>query len=92
MNAIGGLKDLVARIDERTKAMADDLTHVKEVLIDGNGVPPLTVTVARLDERVKTMEEAEPQRLGGGDRYMLYGALVSGVVTLIEMLARHIHG
>jgi len=60
LDRLGQQDVLLARLDERSKAAADDIAEVKHVLLEGNGVPPLTTQVAALNSQVETLATHVP--------------------------------
>jgi hypothetical protein len=83
--------ELIARLDERGRVMAEQIEKISHTLLDGNGSPPLTVTVARLDERLQKLESVDDKKkLSGGDKALVYSTAVGGFLTLLEMVVRHL--
>ncbi len=91
---------VLARLDERTEKIAESVDQLTHVLLTGNGSPPITTSVATqgvqltaINARLTAIEHAPEVsgRLAGGDKYMVWAALVSGLFTLLEMLYRHAH-
>ena len=83
------IKEVLARLDERTKAMSDDMDSIKHVLLEGNGSPALTVQVATIDTRLKTVEEArrDDKAQLGVPRSVSISIVVSVIIGLVGLLA-----
>ncbi len=95
------MKHTLIRLDERGARMELDLGKITHVLLEGNGSPPITTSVATqgvqliaINARLAAIEHAPEtsSRLKGSDKYMMYAALISGLFTLIELIVRRIHG
>lgn len=70
----------VATLMERTKIIMDAVDKVKHVLLEGNGVPAITVQVATLNEKVSHLEEeARGYRI---PRNVWFGIIVSAIIGL----------
>ncbi len=83
--------ELLGRLDERGAVMADQVERITHTLLDGNGSPALTVTVARIDERLQKLEStSEKKKLSGGDRALIYTTAIGGFFTLLDMVIRHL--
>jgi hypothetical protein len=78
-------RDLLVRIDERTKQTADDVDLLKHVILEGNGTPAITVQVATMNERLKSIEESEKDEKI--PRHVTLGIAVSILLAGVAMLA-----
>ena len=52
---------ILARLDERTERMAEDVTQLKHTLLEGNGVPAVTVQLATLNEKVAVLQKEKAE-------------------------------
>lgn len=73
--------ELLGRLDERTERMDSRIERLEHVLLDGNGTPPLTVTVARLGERVGVLETHR------AERYPRWGILLTVLSLFVAVMA-----
>lgn len=80
-----GTVALLARLDERTERMETKVDKLSHVLLEGNGVPAITVQVATLNEKVSKLEEEN--RGYRIPRNVWMGIIVSAVIGLIGILA-----
>ncbi len=83
----------VGTLMERTKTIMDDVGTLRHVLIEGNGVPPITVQVATLVEQNKgqdkQIEDLKAERKQSrGDKTVIWAALITASVPLGEMILR----
>ena len=69
---------LAARLD----GIADDVGTLKHVLLEGNGQPSLV-------QRVTAVETT--QRLTRGERAMLHGGTLGGIVAVIHAIVHALH-
>ena len=76
---------MLARLDEKTDLVVQDVGRLRHVLLEGNGTPALTVQVARLDERVSAMERT---RLSPGEKILLFSAIAGGAFSIIDVALR----
>jgi len=76
---------LLARLDERTQRMEDKVDKLSHVLLEGNGVPAVTVQVATLNEKVSQLEEeARGYRI---PRNVWVGIIFSAIIGILGILA-----
>lgn len=68
---------MLARIDERTQLIREDVDALKHVILEGNGSPALTVQVASLSERFDTLEKSTAAR------WTFKGLVITGAVALL---------
>jgi hypothetical protein len=88
-------RELLIRLDERTERMEKDFDDrgnrmekdigmLKHVLIEGNGVPAVTVQLATLAEQVSTLKSNERDyRI---PRYIWLGIVVSALIGLAGII------
>lgn len=74
----------VATLVTQTKTIMDDVSKLKHVILEGNGVPAITVQVATLNEKVGRLEEdARGYRIPRG---MWVGIVVSAVIGILGII------
>lgn len=79
-----GIVQLLGRLDERTSGMAEKVDKLAHVLLEGNGVPAVTVQLATLNEKVATIEkDRDSQRV---PRHVWLGIAVSIILALAGIL------
>lgn len=77
--------EMLARIDERTERLVDDVDQLKHTLLEGNGVPAITVQVATLNTEVATLkQQARDYRI---PRHVWIGIVISALIGLTGILA-----
>lgn len=87
---------MLSTLVERTQHTSDDVKQLRHVLLEGNGVPPLTTQVATLNQRMdaadaKAADGNENRRWSRSDRYTIWASLGTGLIALAEMVLRHAH-
>lgn len=75
---------LLGRLDERTELMQNDIGTLKHVLIEGNGVPPVTAQLATLNAEVAGLkDQAKDYRI---PRAVWLGIVISAVIGLLGIV------
>ena len=78
-------EETLVRIDGKVGQLAEDVSKLKHVLIEGNGTPSIMTQVARMDERLKAIESA---KLSPADRVKLWAGMIGGAISVIDVVAR----
>jgi len=76
--------ELLGRLDERTERTEQDVGLLKHVLIEGNGVPPVTVQLAILTNEVASLKEKD--RESRIPRHIWLVLIVSSLISIIGII------
>ncbi len=84
------LAELLGRLDERTEYIQNTVEKLAHTVLDGNGSPALTVTVATTATRVAAIEEQlreakTPRHIWVG---IIFSALIAIVVLAIQIVSK----
>ena len=53
---------LLTKVDQKLETVAEDVSMLRHILLEGNGTPALTVQVATITQRVSQLEENEKDK------------------------------
>lgn len=79
------MKEMLTRLDERTKELASDVRQMKYVLIEGNGTPAMTVRLAVAENELERLKEERVDKKM--PRAAWVAILLSTIVSVVAILA-----